>query len=97
MPEVRMSSNDAIATEHPPRDGENVSVPERELLGFIRAVTEFLGPSTTSVLTEIWLDELACMDCTPGPSSLDWRKVSVAASTNLASRLIASQLRGLSV
>jgi hypothetical protein len=96
MPELRLISNDGVGYKYSPRDDENVSAPERELLDFIRAVTELLGPSTTRVLTEIWLNEVACMDCTPGPGSLDWRMVSLAASTKLASQLIASQLRGLS-
>lgn len=96
MHELQLSSNDGIAYRHSPSDGDSVSVPERELLDFIRAVTELLGPSSTSVLTEIWLNELACMDCAPGPSRPDWRMVSLAASTSLAGQLIASQLRGLS-
>lgn len=96
MSDPRLSSNDRVGYHYVPRDSENISVPERELLEFIRAVTEMLGPSIASALTEIWLNEVACMDCTPGPRSLDWRKVSMAASTKLASQLIASQLRSLS-
>ena len=94
MHELLLSSNVRIAYEHSSSDRDNASVPERELLGFIRAVTELLGPSSTGALTEIWLNELACMDCTPGPGGPDWRMVSLAASTSLASQLIASQLRG---
>jgi hypothetical protein len=96
MPELRLSVNHGIDDECSPRDAGGASVPERELLDFIRTVTKLLGPSSTRVLTEIWLDEVACMDCTPVPGSLDWRMVSLAASTKLASQLIASQLRGLS-
>lgn len=96
MHELQLSSNNGIGYKHSPRDGDSVSVPERELLDFIRAVTELLGPSSTRALTEIWLNELACMECTPGPGSPDWRMVSLAASTSLAGQLIALQLRGLS-
>lgn len=91
MPELRVSCNDGVGYEYSTRDGKNVSVPERELLDFIHAVTELLGPSITGVLTEIWLNEVACMECAPGPGGLDWRMVSMAASTTLAGRLIASQ------
>jgi hypothetical protein len=96
MRELPLRSDDSVSYELSQPDGESVSAPKRELLSFIRAVTELLGPSTAGVLTEIWLNEVACMDCTPRPGSLDWRMVSLAASTKLASQLIASQLRGLS-
>lgn len=73
----------------------DTSTPERELLGFIDPVARLIGLDSTRVLTEIWLDELACMDCMPEPDSKDWRIVSLAASTKLASKLIALQLREL--
>jgi glyoxylase-like metal-dependent hydrolase (beta-lactamase superfamily II) len=50
------------------------------------------GPGSTRALTELWLYELACMDCVPEPNGGDWRTVSLAASTKLASKLIALQL-----
>jgi hypothetical protein len=92
MPELRLIANRGIGYQYSPQDGEKISAPERELRDFIRAVTELFGPCMTGVLTEIWLNEVACMDCTPGSGSFDWRIVSLAASTNLASQLIASQL-----
>ena len=63
------------------------SVPERELLGFIHAVTELLGTQQASVLTEIWLDELACLEALPEPTSTQWRLVTLGAWARLAERL----------
>jgi hypothetical protein len=67
---------------------EPASVAERELLIFIDAVLELIGPESQRILSEIWLDELACMDRIPEPSSPDWRWVTLAASRRLAMRLI---------
>ncbi len=72
----------------------SLSEPRRELCAFIRSMTSLIGPDADKSLTELWLDELACMDCIPGPQGLDWRSVSLAASMKLASRVIASQLSG---
>jgi hypothetical protein len=79
MPELRLSQNsEALAPSTRVRD--IVSVPERELLSFIDTVVNLLGPGATSLLTEIWLDEPACLDCLPSPNSSEWRLVSLAAS-----------------
>jgi hypothetical protein len=72
-----------------------ISEPERELLSFIHSIGELLGPGSTRTLTDIWLDELACMDCTPHTTGKGWRIVSLRASASLASKLIASQLEDL--
>jgi len=68
-------------------DGQT-SLPERELLGFINTVSEMIGPEANGLLREIWLDELACMDCMPEPSSSEWHLVTLAAFRRLAMRLI---------
>ena len=65
-----------------------VSVAERELSEFINSVTDLLGPDQTKFLTDVWLDTVASMDRMPGPTSPDWRLVTVAASARLARRLI---------
>jgi hypothetical protein len=65
-----------------------VSMPERELLGFVTVVTDLLGANQTDFLREIWLDQLASMETMPGPSSPDWRLVTQAAWVRLAGRLI---------
>jgi len=64
-------------------------LPQRELLGFINTVSEMIGPESNGLLREIWLNELACMDCMPEPSSSEWRLVTLAAFRKLAMRLIA--------
>jgi hypothetical protein len=76
------------------RDGGHgyASVPERELNSFIDSMTSLIGPGASGSLTELWLDELACMECIPESETFNWRSVSVSASAKLASRLIASQL-----
>jgi hypothetical protein len=66
---------------------EPSSVPERELLGFVSAVTELFGAEQTRVLTEIWLDELASMEAMPEPMSTEWRLVTLGAWARLAGRL----------
>jgi hypothetical protein len=73
---------------------ESLSEPERELCAFIHSMASLVGPDAINSLTELWLDELACMDCTPGPHGPAWRSVSLAASVKLLSRVIAAQLSG---
>jgi hypothetical protein len=65
-----------------------VSVAERELSDFVNSVADLFGPDQTRFLTEIWLDTVASMDRMPGPTSPEWRLVSVAASARLARLLI---------
>lgn len=66
---------------------EASSVPERELLGFVSAVTGLLGAEQEKVLTDIWLDELASMETMPEPTSRQWRLVTSGAWAMLARRL----------
>jgi hypothetical protein len=65
-----------------------VTLAERELQAFVDSATGLFGPDQTKFLTEIWLDALASMDRMPGPTSPDWRLVTVAASARLARQLI---------
>jgi len=73
---------------------EPSSVPERELRGFVSAVTELLGTEQIRVLTDIWLDELASMDAMPAPTSAQWRLVTIGAWARLADRLFHVCLSG---
>lgn len=73
---------------------EAMSEPERELKSFIDSVTNLMGPCAAASLTELWLDELACMECVPGSGTFNWRSVSLSASVKLAIRVVASQLYG---
>jgi hypothetical protein len=94
MPEFRLMPSDESIKKAPGVDREPISEPERELNSFINSMTGLIGPGASSSLTEVWLDELACMECTPGSESFHWRLVSLSASAKLASRMIASQLSG---
>jgi hypothetical protein len=76
-------TRDHILTCH-----ERVTMAERELAEFISFATNFLGSEPTKFLTDIWLDELASMETLPGPTSPDWRLVTIAATARLATRLI---------
>lgn len=65
-----------------------VNIAERELLRFIDSVSDMFGPDQSKFLTEIWMDALASMECMPGPTSPDWRLVTLAASIRLAAQLL---------
>ena len=67
---------------------EPVSIPERELRGFVSAVSALFGPEQSTFLREIWLDELALMETMPPPTSSEWRLVTLAAWARLARHLI---------
>jgi hypothetical protein len=66
-----------------------VNIAELELLRFIDSVSDVFGPDQSKFLTEIWMDALASMECMPGPTSPDWRLVTLAASVRLAAQLLA--------
>ncbi len=78
----------------PHRYQEPVSIPERELDGFVSAVSGLLGPDQTTSLREIWLDALASMDAMPDPTSPEWRIVTLAAWARLACRMIDIRFAG---
>jgi len=95
MSEFRLIPNRGLVETAPAVGGEPVSEPERELNSFINAVTSLIGPGGSRSLTELWLNELACMqERIPGSEDFNWRSVSVSASVRLAGRVIASQLSG---
>jgi hypothetical protein len=70
---------------------ERGSEAECELKSFINSMTSLVGTNASGSLTELWLNELACMECNPGSGSFSWRSVSLSASSKLAGRVIASQ------
>jgi hypothetical protein len=94
MSELRLIPSHESIEKAPAIGQETVSAPERELNAFIDSITSLIGPGVPTSLTELWLNELACMECIPEPESFNWRLVSVSASVKLASRVIASQLSG---
>jgi hypothetical protein len=60
---------------------------EREFVAFTRAVTELFGPEYAKSSAEDWLNEVASMECLPGPQSPEWRLVTVGALARLAIRM----------
>jgi hypothetical protein len=60
---------------------------ERELVVFISAVTELYGAEWATLSAETWLNELELMNRLPGPTDHDWRAITVAAMTHLASQM----------
>jgi hypothetical protein len=65
-----------------------ITLAERELRSFVGSVIDLLGSEGEKLLEDIWLDELAELERTPEPTSLQWRLVSIAASSRLAVRLM---------
>jgi hypothetical protein len=61
-----------------------MTMAQRELSAFIKAVTELFGSEQARFSAEDWLNELASMDRLPGSTSRDWREVTVAALARLA-------------
>jgi hypothetical protein len=62
-----------------------MTVAERELSIFVSSVATLFGPKQARFLTDVWLDELACMDAMPEPTSAVWHLVTIAALARLAS------------
>ena len=95
MSHLQMIHGHEWAEGYSTSDKESLSEPERELREFIQSMVSLIGPGADRSLTELWLDEVACMDCIPEPNSSDWRMVSLAASARLASKLMSLQHRAL--
>jgi hypothetical protein len=89
-----MIPSDESIEKVPATGREVLTEPERELNSFIRSMTSLIGPGASNSLTEVWLDELTCMECAPGSEDFNWRSVSLSASMKLAGRVIASQFSG---
>jgi len=66
---------------------------ERELGVFMRAVTDSLGPKEGRLSAEDWLEELDSREELPGLSADDWRSITIAAASRLATRLNAAPVR----
>ena len=71
-------------SKHSPTCADLVTMAERELSAFIRAVTELFGSEQARLSAEDWLDELGSMDCLPGSTSRDWQSVTIAVLARLA-------------
>ena len=74
-----------------PRCADLITMAERELSAFFRAVTERFGSEQAELSAEDWLRELIEIDGLPD-STREWRLITAKASTQLASRVSASSL-----
>ena len=74
-----------------PRCADLITMAERELSAFFRAVTERFGSEQAELAAEDWLQELIEIDGLPA-STREWRLITAKASTRLASRVSASSL-----
>jgi hypothetical protein len=75
------------AGNYEPDCNDIATMAEREFAAFTRAVAELFGPEQSKRSADDWLDELASMDCLPGPASREWRLVTLAALARLAIRM----------
>ena len=94
MAELRLIQRQESLEKAAAIDRRPMSEPERELNSFINSMASLIAPGASGSLTELWLNELACMEFIPRSESFNWRSVSVSASVKLANRVIASQLSG---
>lgn len=92
MTQIPLTHDHECAESYLTTSEEFLTEPERELRAFIHAMASLVGPGAIRQLSELWLDELACLDCIPGPMGPNWRLVSLSASMKLACLVIASQL-----
>jgi hypothetical protein len=76
-----------VAPDNPsPTWAELMSLGERELAVFIRAVTESFGPEQGQLAANGWLEELSLIEMPLVSPGREWRWVTVAACARLASR-----------
>jgi hypothetical protein len=67
---------------------ELAAMAERELLAFTAAVAGQFGHEQSKLSAEDWLNELAQIEFPRQPTSKDWRRVTIAAASRLASRVV---------
>ena len=72
---------------------QQLQIAERELSAFMKAVRDLFGPKQAWVAAEDWLEESELRDAAPRSTIKDWRSVTIAASTRLASRIDAAEHR----
>jgi hypothetical protein len=88
MCELTLSELETNLSNCLPDTSAPITMAERELAAWVHSVTDLLDSDQIESLSEIWLDELACRECLPEPTSSEWHLVSLAASARLAARLI---------
>ena len=88
MSELRLIASEESIEKGTAIDCKPLSEPGRELSSFINSMASLIGPGASRALTDLWLDELACLECIPGSAGFNWRSVSLSALVKLASRVI---------
>ena len=63
-----------------------LNLAEKELAAFARAVCEMFGPEHVRQSVQDWIEELELSDWPQDKPVPDWRSVTVAAASRLASR-----------
>lgn len=63
-----------------------ITLAERELAAFARAVKELFGPDQAYASATEWIDELESLNWTTKPGIADFRRITTAASLRLAHR-----------
>jgi hypothetical protein len=87
MHETQTRVVDELTNSDGPTFAKLMTMAERELGPFIRAVTELFGSEQARLAAEDWLDELVLVEAMPGLTSRDWRSITIAASARLANRV----------
>jgi hypothetical protein len=78
-----------LPKNYDPACGDLMTMAERELAAFFRAVTELFGPEQAEASAEDWLHELTAIDGLPA-STRQWRRLTFQALARLARRVNAS-------
>jgi hypothetical protein len=87
MHELQRILADGRTIDENPNGNDLMTIAERQFVAFTRAVTDLFGPEYAKSSAEDWLNEVASMECLPGPTSPEWRLVTVAALARLAIRM----------
>jgi hypothetical protein len=87
MHESQPINVDAHAYDVQPACSSLMFMAEREFAAFTRAVTELFGPEEARLSAEDWLNEVASTSCLPGPTTREWRMVTVASLARLTIRM----------
>lgn len=64
-----------------------MSMAERQLESLMSVLTNLYGSEQARISAEDWIDEFESMDAPPESSAREWRVITIAAASRLASRL----------
>jgi len=77
----------SVETVAPVDSAFMITAAERELGAFMKAVTDSFGSKESALAAEDWLEEFDSRQELPGSGGYDWRSVTIAAASRLATRL----------